>query len=155
MRQLQQALEVRTYPMTACHLFSHLLPTSKKVSSAPVFTFPCPCSFAVCSDYSFVKGMVVSTVSAVFASAVPPHSGCFIQKTWTNSPCLTPVFFHSASVSKILPTFYVRADKIQRKTIWTSLTPLCLFLFLPFLFFFIFILFPLWMTEEGPYFEVF
>ena len=48
--------------------------------------------------------MVVSTVSALSAPAVPPHSGCFIQKTWADSPCLTPVCFHSASVSKLSPT---------------------------------------------------
>lgn len=79
----RQALEVHvhTYPMMTCHLFSRLFPTSKRVSSAPAFAFPCPRSVAVCSDYSFTEGMVVSTVSAVFGPAVPPHSGCFIQKT--------------------------------------------------------------------------
>lgn len=77
--------------------------------------FPAPVPFAVCSDYSFAKGMLVSTASAVFAPAVPPHSGCFIQKTWADSPCLTPVCFHSAPVSKLSPTSYVGAAEIERK----------------------------------------
>ena len=123
-------------------LFSRSL-SSKRVSSALAFAFPCPCSFAVCSDYSFAKGMVVSTVSAAFAPAVPPHSGCFIQKTWTSSPCLTPVCFHSAPVNKLLPTSYGGAAEIQRKTTWTVLTLMCLFLCLSPLFFLHVIFFPL------------
>lgn len=97
--------------------------------------------------------MVVSTVSAAFAPAVPPHSGCFIQKTWTSSPCLTPVCFHSASVSKLLPTSYGGAAEIQRKPMWTVLTLMCLFLCLSPLFFFMSFFFSTGMSEGGLYFE--
>lgn len=97
--------------------------------------------------------MVVSTVSAAFAPAVPPHSGCFIQKTWTSSPCLTPVCFHSASVSKLLPSSYGGAAEIQRKPMWTVLTLMCLFLCLSPLFFFMSFFFSTGMSEGGLYFE--
>lgn len=93
-------------------IFSHIIFPFRKVSSAQVFTSPCPCFSAVCSDYRSTKGLVVSTVSAVFASAVCPHSGSFIQKTWTNFSCMTPVCFHSASVTNLLLTFYGRVDRI-------------------------------------------
>lgn len=120
MRQRRQAVEVLLCWLlfwSSSLSFSRSLSTSKRISSAQELAVPCPCSFAVCSDYSFAKGMVVSTVSAVFAPAVPPHSGCFIQKTWADSPCLTPVCFHSASVSKLffLPTSYFGAAAIERK----------------------------------------
>lgn len=93
-------------------IFSHIISPFPKVSSAQVFTSRCPCSSAVCSDYSSTKGLMLSTVSAGFASAVPPHSGCFIQKTWANFSCMTPVCFHSASVTNLLLTFCGRVDRI-------------------------------------------
>lgn len=105
-----------------------LTPCSPKSFLRPALAFPCPCSFAVCSDYSFAKGMIVSTVSAVFAPAVPPHSGCFIQKTWTSSLCLTSVCFHSTSVSKLLHTFCVRTDKIVRTGLNDTVTFVFFFL---------------------------
>lgn len=140
MRQRRQAVEV---PL--CWLlfwssflsFSHSLSTSKRISSAQEFAVPCPCSFAVCSDYSFTKGMVVSTVSAVFVPAVPPHSGCFIQKTWADSPCLTPVCFHSASVSKLFFYLLPMLEQLQLRGKNSRVNTITLCASLPFVFLYV------------------
>lgn len=80
---MRQAVEVRTYPLTLVleRLVVGRSPLPGEFPQPQRSPFPAPVPFAVCSDYSFAKGMVVSTVSAAFAPAVPPHSGCFIQKT--------------------------------------------------------------------------
>lgn len=86
--------------------------------------FPCP----LFVEMQLRKGSSgFFTASAAFALAVPPHSGCFIQKTWTNSR-LTPVCFHSDSVSTLLPTSYVEAAEIERKK-YKHHELICLFLF--------------------------
>lgn len=93
---MRQAVEVRTYPLTLVLERAPLSfgsPLPREFPQPQRSPFPAPVPFAVCSDYRSTKGMSVSTVSAVFAPAVRPHSGCFIQKTWTDSPGLTPVCF--------------------------------------------------------------
>ena len=123
-RQIQHAVERRTSLLTLVleWLLVFFTFTSHFQENfliiAPEFAFPYPCSFVVGNDYSFAKGTVVSTVSAYFAPAVPPHSGCFIQKTWADFPQSDSCLLSLRSSELLLPTSYVRAADIKRKKHW-------------------------------------
>lgn len=98
-----------TSPSAHC-LPSHSLSIPpKKISSTLRFAFPPPppdSLLYVVITASPSEWRFLLCQQFFLAPAVPPRSGCFIQKNTSrsNPPSLTPVCFHSTSVSKLSPT---------------------------------------------------
>lgn len=75
--------DLRLVLSTASLSVLNSLPSSKRLPLliASECACPCPRCFSVDSDHGFAERFVVCTASALSASSVSPHAGCFIQKT--------------------------------------------------------------------------